>query len=255
MLRSLKGDEKLRLFSQILLNDMKEIFLEDFELVKADYIFELFEIYKKNEDNFTEFIMKLKEFSIESYNIFKKSDSLKEIFCEKKVDFLFFLRKLSNEFYILYKKIEDIQLIYEIWNSFFNIYISIKDNCYNNNNDVVYMVKKQTFEWLNLFQSKYSPTQITPYEHIFGDHLGEMIAYFGNINLYNMQGLERLNGITTGHYFNSTNRRQNYLNQLINKRNRLEISNFENSNSLISWEFDLKFYFVIQQLKEKFLNK
>ena len=61
---------------------------------------------------------------------------------------------------------------------------------------------------------------------MFGDHLGEMIQYFGDVNSFNMQGLERLNGITTGHYFSSSNKQKDYLTQLINKRNRLEISHF-----------------------------
>jgi tRNA U34 2-thiouridine synthase MnmA/TrmU len=37
-----------------------------------------------------------------------------------------------------------------------------------------------------------------------------------------IKGLEKLNDLTTGHYFNSTNKQQNFLLQLMNKRNRLE---------------------------------
>ena len=56
----------------------------------------------------------------------------------------------------------------------------------------------------------------------------------------NMQGLERLNGITTGHYFSSSNKQKDYLTQLINKRNRLEISHFIIDLNWKTWEDDLK---------------
>ena len=55
-----------------------------------------------------------------------------------------------------------------------------------------------------------------------------------------MQGLERLNGITTGHYFSSSNKQKDYLTQLINKRNRLEISHFIIDLNWETWEDDFK---------------
>ena len=155
------------------------------------------------------------------------------------VDFLEILKLLSYDLYDLHNCMKDIEHIFDIWEYFFNIYISIKDNCYPKN-EIIKMVTLQTFSWLKLFEKKYHSTHITPYEHVFGEHLGEMIERFGNVNSFNMQGLERLNGLTTNHYYTSTNKHQNFLFQLINKRNRLETAHFINLN-LENWEFeDLK---------------
>jgi hypothetical protein len=52
-----------------------------------------------------------------------------------------------------------------------------------------------------------------------------MIQLHGDVSLFTMQGLEKLNDFTTQHYFNSTNRQTDYLFQLIRKRNRIETMN------------------------------
>ena len=63
--------------------------------------------------------------------------------------------------------------------------------------------------------------------HTFSHHLWEMVKIHGDISLFTMQGLEKLNDLTTGHYFCSTNRNENYLKQLLCKRNRMEYMNKE----------------------------
>ena len=42
-----------------------------------------------------------------------------------------------------------------------------------------------------------------------------MVMIHGDISLFTMRGLEKLNDLTTGHYFNSTNRHESYLSQLV----------------------------------------
>ena len=138
---------------------MKAIFFDGYELEKAKLISELNYIYPKEDDTFIEFILKLKDISLEIYNFFKRTESLKKMYL-KKLEFIVLLENLSSQLFVLYKKIINIELVCKIWNNFFNIYISIKDSCYNQNN-VIEKIKKQTFKWLNLFESKYSPIQIT----------------------------------------------------------------------------------------------
>ena len=74
--------------------------------------------------------------------------------------------------------------------------------------------------------------QITPYIHIFSSHLFEMIRLHGNISLFSMQGLEKLNDLTTMAYFSSTNKHNDFLVQLIQKRNRLELMDLWTENDL-----------------------
>ena len=189
--------------------------------------------YKK--DDFNDFINILKKLNL--YNVFKNSDSLKKSY-NSKILFQTFLKELSPDLYQLSFNIIDLQKVFNIWNEFFLIYISVKDNCYNGN-EKVNLVSEQCFNWLKLFQSKYTPCRITPYEHAFGEHLGEMIERFGDVNLFNMQGLEKLNHLTTMHYFNSTNKHDDFLIQLIKKRNRLEICHFIYTYNWNNWKEEL----------------
>lgn len=87
--------------------------------------------------------------------------------------------------------------------------------------------KKQQ-EWLRDYL-KLRPSEtheITPYIHIFVFHLKELIKRHTNLNIYNCQGLEKLNEFTTKMYFSSTNKNNfsnDFLKQIILKRNRLEL--------------------------------
>ena len=83
-------------------------------------------------------------------------------------------------------------------------------------------LKEATKKWLNDFIKVHQSVNVTPYMHTFGQHFWEMVKLHGDISLYTMQGLEKLNDLTSGHYFSSTNRNENYLNQLLAKRNRME---------------------------------
>ena len=67
---------------------------------------------------------------------------------------------------------------------------------------------------------------LTSYIHIFCFHLPNFVEKFENINLFSMQGLEKLNHITKIHYFRQTNRhRKNneFTLTLLQKINRMEI--------------------------------
>ena len=102
--------------------------------------------------------------------------------------------------------------------------------------DKIEMIQKSTFDWLILYEKKYTSQRITPYIHIFADHLAEMIELHGDVNAFSMQGLEKLNDLTTHHYFSSTNKHPDlYLTQMINKRNRLEFINFINDFGWYDW--------------------
>ena len=72
--------------------------------------------------------------------------------------------------------------------------------------------------------------EITVYIHIFIHHLWEMMKNLNsvNINLFTLEGLEKLNDMITQYYFRSTNRRKNHVKQIFQKRNRIEQIIFKN---------------------------
>ena len=75
------------------------------------------------------------------------------------------------------------------------------------------------------FEKIYPSSKITPYIHILGEHIWQMIEKHGDVSLFTMQGLERLNDLTTKDFFSSTNKHSDYLNQLLKKRNRQDSYN------------------------------
>ena len=81
----------------------------------------------------------------------------------------------------------------------------------------------RTDEWWQTFKQVYHESHETPYIHVFVNHLHELSELHGDINNYNQQGLEKLNDLTTTHFFRNTNRKQNYIKQMMEKRNRLEL--------------------------------
>ena len=115
------------------------------------------------------------------------------------------------------KDLENITKIKEIWSDFWRIYNNVRKN-----NLTADEVKVQTATWWIKFTSVYHKSQETPYMHLFVNHLHEFIELHGDVNIYSQQGLEKLNDMTTSQFFRSTNKK-NFLKQLLEKRNRLEL--------------------------------
>lgn len=117
-----------------------------------------------------------------------------------------FIRDLTGrEYLLLFAQFEDFEKLFPtmkqgkkiqfILTEFYNIYVTVKDNLYCNNENELdsnkrksELIKAQTFNWLNKFVEVFHQDQITPYMHIFTQHLHEFIAIHGNINLFTMQG-------------------------------------------------------------------
>jgi hypothetical protein len=75
----------------------------------------------------------------------------------------------------------------------------------------------------DLTSNTYKP--ITPYQHVLVYHVPEFLEKHLELNLFNTQGLEKLNDFTTIDYMSATNRghsRTWYLTQLFEKRNRID---------------------------------
>ncbi len=119
-----------------------------------------------------------------------------------------------------------------IWEEFFNILKSIKKM--ESQPIVLEDLKRKLKLWLQSYliinkQYRNSDT-IGPYLHNFCFHLPELIEKHGNINLFNTQGLEKLNHFCSNYYHCSTNKNnkdKKYLKQLIRKRSRIEYYKLE----------------------------
>ena len=132
-------------------------------------------------------------------------------------------QKISNIFPNL--DINDANCLDFIFSTFYNIIKQIRENKINKEN--VEKFKSDLKIWMH-FYVKIEPTvshEITPYIHVFVFHLPEFILKHGHVNLYNMQGLEKLNDLLTKIYHFASNKHKknkSYLLQMINKRNRME---------------------------------
>ncbi len=111
-----------------------------------------------------------------------------------------------------------------------------------------------TDKWLKKYESIYTKKQVTPYMHVFRTHLHEQTRIHGHINLYNLQGLEKQNDITTVVYFRQTNKKNKPVRQILLKFLRMEA--LENILSIVSlssaplcliWIFDDEFPFCYRR--------
>lgn len=174
-------------------------------------------------------------------NFFENQCNITKPFYQSKTNpTKFKLRSLnSNERSILFKKLTDINVgilfpeidrntslvLNYVFKYFIETIYKIKHNEYNITN--IEILKSGLIKWLGFFV-KLLPAnekQITPYIHCFVFHMPEFILNFKEINLYNLQCLEKLNDFATQIYHSATNKHKlnkSFIIQMIRKRNRLE---------------------------------
>ena len=78
---------------------------------------------------------------------------------------------------------------------------------------------KNAKDWVNMFTSIYQKKDVTPYMHALAYHVPEFLKlYNGDLTIFNQQGLEKLNDITTQHFQRGTNHHDNsVLEQILQK--------------------------------------
>jgi hypothetical protein len=84
------------------------------------------------------------------------------------------------------------------------------------------VIKIRNEKWLKTFLKVYQTSKVTPYMHIFVYHLPKLYELHGNIDFFNVNGLEKLNDFTRMDYFRSTNKTQESLKQIFFKRCRID---------------------------------
>ena len=109
-----------------------------------------------------------------------------------------------------------------IWSDFYKMFNQVKRNELKHDE-----VKLKTSNWLKNFLDVYESNKVTPYMHTFVAHLHEFVRLYHDVNQFTTQGLEKMNDLCTGYYFRSNNKRDNPLIQLLHKRNRIEMNNYD----------------------------
>ncbi len=120
----------------------------------------------------------------------------------------------------LFPQLENNKEKSQLMNDFYTIHTLIRDNCINAT-EISYATERFLDDYVKVYPVK----SITPYLHCFVSHLSEFRKLHGNFNIFNQQGIEKLNDITTQQFMRnrSTNGSHvDYLNQLMKKRNRID---------------------------------
>ena len=92
--------------------------------------------------------------------------------------------------------------IQKLWDDFYSLFKTLNSNECDADD-----FQRRSKEWINLFVSLYQTKDVTPYMHSFTFHVPEFIKLYDNITIFNQQGLEKLNDMTTKYFQRGTNHR------------------------------------------------
>ena len=82
--------------------------------------------------------------------------------------------------------------------------------------------EREARSWVAKYSSTFQSKDVTPYMHVFMNHLSESLEMHGNLNKFNQQAMEKLNDTITVLYFRSSNHRNTEaFVQVIKKQNRI----------------------------------
>lgn len=94
--------------------------------------------------------------------------------------------------------------------------------------------KSRLTEWLKMYLKLNVGEKITPYIHAFVFHVPQFIEEYKNLNFFSTQSLEQLNSVTKTHFFRNTNKKRKlFLQQLMEKANRIEFINLKGTTAEI----------------------
>lgn len=134
--------------------------------------------------------------------------------------------------------------ISKLFRDFYDIFMKIKQNFYRKKID---LLEIDTNEWLNNFNNCFHSSMVTPYIHLFSSHLCFFVEKFGDIDSFNISGLEKLNDQTTIQYFKATNKGKYFTSQLLAQRNRLD----DYRHFGVELKLNKRIYFNIKDVKNE----
>ena len=111
--------------------------------------------------------------------------------------------------------------IAQLWADFKQLMQLVKEkDC---SEESVALLESKARDWVHMYGELYLFKNITPYMHVLMNHFPEAMALHGDLNLFSMQGLEKLNDQVTQWYFRSTNHYSiESLKQIMEKQGRVE---------------------------------
>jgi hypothetical protein len=125
---------------------------------------------------------------------------------------------------------ENLNLLIEdfVWREFYQLFLMVKSYT-NNPYDLHFPIdflEQRLRKWLTFYLKLNSGFEnLSCYVHAFVFHIPEMIKNNNDINIFNCEGLEKLNDFSTQYYrlcSNKHKRNNSYISQMIDKRNRIE---------------------------------
>ena len=102
---------------------------------------------------------------------------------------------------------------------FYRIHMGVTHNFYISN---LHLLQPRVEDWQARFSRVFHLKHHTPYMHLMYDHTAKLIEQEGDIDVFNIQGLEKLNDNTSTEYFRKTNKKRDFLKQMIRCRSRVE---------------------------------
>ena len=173
------------------------------------------------------------------FNTFEKDGGEVSNFFSKKI-IKKYLNKTEIEFEPLFPGF-NLEKEDMVWSNFIQIYEVIRK--YPDNTNLLNMneFREKLKVWIRdflLMRSGYA----FPYAHALVWHIPDMLEKHENINLFNQQGLEKLNDFIRIYFFRSTNKKRTkkeYLCQLLDKRNRIEFFSFKKDLQDLDYEANI----------------
>ena len=112
--------------------------------------------------------------------------------------------------------------IQKLWDNFSKLICEIKEDFREDSKIELYAAAIKS--WISEYNDIYTAASVTPYMHAFSQHIPEFLKLYGNINIFNQQGLEKYNDQSSRDYFRSTNHRNlESLRQMLLKKNRVQL--------------------------------
>lgn len=122
----------------------------------------------------------------------------------------------------IFPKMKNAKLRQEVWDEFYKIIYETKDDSIDDSE-----LKLMTGNFLEKFLKTTFETSVTPYIHIFTSHLYKQSEHLRTKGLYlnnfSMQGFEKMNDFITQYYQRSSNKKAEFIKQVLQKRSRIEI--------------------------------
>ena len=177
------------------------------------------------------FFVALEDIGVKNPFSFEKNEDTREMKLKMRGfngdESLAIMEKLDFEKYFpadIYPQFEESKKLTQLFRKFYDIFANVKQKSYINNTE---QCEKDTREWLDTFLNVFNAKQVTPYAHLFVGHLADFIRIFGDVDIYNIQGLEKLNDFTTQQYYRGSNKKTASTYQMLCHRIRLEYNKSE----------------------------